>query len=865
MIVTFAPSAEEVAEAAAAAGDSGGAGGGNNGSRGDGGLRAAVLRALTCAAELGERFGAMRMLPNGDVAAVLPAEREALAAADAAAAAAAAAQTWQPFTGPLADVLHHVAAPAVAAVDGARHVTVAAVSGARAVSVAAAGALLPVSHGNPPRSSMHADGKTGSEAGSVGPRDDLPADFNSASSSGIQRAYSASDTSTGDKQRQAQQQQQHARSPPQQRIPRGLPRRSSPGSLGLGARSHAPDLMPPRQADLQQATLDRLRQLTQHELLLRPPELPHRGGASDGSFSRLTSPGASATGSPPSTGRQPLRSATAPTHMSETLRGYAAAAVLSRAGSHGALLPGSAPADSMLDGQPSLRLGEPARLSPPRHRLSMEQVQRSQSMSTPFASRAGKEWTEDPCNDHQQLQHEDLAGSASSPSSRRLGSLFGSLFGRAGSGSRRGRSKSTPGHLNPGVAAMENDALHLASGIHLETDAVPAAWVAASGTSMTSPIRHTSNFRALIGRVSTSVLSPVPTSHLASHPANHSQASAPSTAGSRRRKPSSGQLPLPQMPHAAMGGTEREESEEAAIERTVLSLKVLLAAGTVCIFHVGGAGGSRSASGSASAVDDPGSWAEAGALQWEIFIGDAPHAPAPATATAPTTAGAGADSSKRQPMAQLAAIEGAGVRGQTVLSAEVAALVGGAAELRPLPEGGAALLLCLPERHLLPPRSRPTSPDPLRPGHPSRETASEAAALAALSEGARAAAIQALRCHLLENVRARIEAGHIDYVNEVRQEASAARARVGNEHASSLQHTCRCSRAPSHGRLASGCAPSYSLDSPHYGSHDQGRQLGRCCRRRRRWPQCRGAMGTVLPNICGCPWFSAVQLPQTAF
>mgnify|MGYP001810351419 CR=1 FL=1 len=49
-----------------------------------------------------------------------------------------------------------------------------------------------------------------------------------------------------------------------------------------------------------------------------------------------------------------------------------------------------------------------------------------------------------------------------------------------------------------------------------------------------------------------------------------------------------------------------------------------------------------------------------------------------------------------------------------------------------------------------------------------KQVARERAALRALSEAAQGHALQLLRMHLLENVRVRVEAGHIDYVNEVR-------------------------------------------------------------------------------------------------
>lgn len=49
-----------------------------------------------------------------------------------------------------------------------------------------------------------------------------------------------------------------------------------------------------------------------------------------------------------------------------------------------------------------------------------------------------------------------------------------------------------------------------------------------------------------------------------------------------------------------------------------------------------------------------------------------------------------------------------------------------------------------------------------------RQVARERVALGALPEAAQGHALQLLRMHLLENVRVRVEAGHIDYVNELR-------------------------------------------------------------------------------------------------
>lgn len=96
----------------------------------------------------------------------------------------------------------------------------------------------------------------------------------------------------------------------------------------------------------------------------------------------------------------------------------------------------------------------------------------------------------------------------------------------------------------------------------------------------------------------------------------------------------------------------------------VLSLKVLLSAGEVCAFHVGGGleASHRGGAGRASP-------------RWEYFLGDRPHC-------------GGTDAAgRRPPMAQLAAVEEAAQPGEAMLSWEAAALLGDAADAEPLPGG----------------------------------------------------------------------------------------------------------------------------------------------------------------------------------
>ena len=81
-----------------------------------------------------------------------------------------------------------------------------------------------------------------------------------------------------------------------------------------------------------------------------------------------------------------------------------------------------------------------------------------------------------------------------------------------------------------------------------------------------------------------------------------------------------------------------------ACDRGNLTMQVMVAAGTVCVFHVGGCRHSRPATARSAGA----SGAAAGAVgvpRWEFFIGDRPH-------TGPADA-----QGRRQPMVQIAAAD----------------------------------------------------------------------------------------------------------------------------------------------------------------------------------------------------------------
>lgn len=134
---------------------------------------------------------------------------------------------------------------------------------------------------------------------------------------------------------------------------------------------------------------------------------------------------------------------------------------------------------------------------------------------------------------------------------------------------------------------------------------------------------------------------------------------------------------------------------------------------------------------------------EAGVQRWEFFIGDRPH-----------TAAIDAEG-RRQPMAQIAAADRLVQSEEVLLSAEVVALVGASCKLQPTLDGH-ALLLGMAE----------TDGAPADSASIARPKAGKE--LTVLPVGLQQLAVQVLRMHMLDNLRQRIEAGHKDFLNELR-------------------------------------------------------------------------------------------------
>ena len=166
----------------------------------------------------------------------------------------------------------------------------------------------------------------------------------------------------------------------------------------------------------------------------------------------------------------------------------------------------------------------------------------------------------------------------------------------------------------------------------------------------------------------------------------------------------------------------------------LLSLKVTLAAGAICAYRVGG-------------VMEPTAAGCPEAARWEFFIADADND----------------DNNKIRkagPISQLTATEKFAIPGHVVMSNEASSLIQGYAELVSLPSGTATRLASISPRyyeeqkqHFLP-----------RFG----KIKEELNRLSQMSPQDSVTAYQILRSHVPFNVRVRVEAGHIDSVNEIR-------------------------------------------------------------------------------------------------
>jgi class 3 adenylate cyclase len=165
-------------------------------------------------------------------------------------------------------------------------------------------------------------------------------------------------------------------------------------------------------------------------------------------------------------------------------------------------------------------------------------------------------------------------------------------------------------------------------------------------------------------------------------------------------------------------------------EQHRLSLKILCGAGTMAVYHCGG---TINKAGDNQQHDDK-------LARWEYFLGDSAHAPAQD------------ESGQRQAITQIAAIEEHAMPGDIIISSEMLdaigaenatanTLAGGAARLHDVKsDGDQRSKLCFQEN----------SAQQL-PSH----------------VAARAAAL--FRMHVIDNVRQRIEAGHYDFIDEIRQ------------------------------------------------------------------------------------------------
>jgi class 3 adenylate cyclase len=162
-----------------------------------------------------------------------------------------------------------------------------------------------------------------------------------------------------------------------------------------------------------------------------------------------------------------------------------------------------------------------------------------------------------------------------------------------------------------------------------------------------------------------------------------------------------------------------------------LSLKVMCGSGAMCLYHCGGSVIQHSAE--TNTMDDK-------LARWEFFLGDSAYAPA-------------ADASgNRQTIAQISAIEDHAKPGDVIISKEMLTAIGSQAQAEELSDSAARLFgvqSSAEEVATLQARKPPADV----------QLASHVAA--------RAAAL--FRMHVVDNVRQRIEAGHYDFINEIRQ------------------------------------------------------------------------------------------------
>ncbi|KAL0052814.1 hypothetical protein WJX82_008196 [Trebouxia sp. C0006] len=165
-----------------------------------------------------------------------------------------------------------------------------------------------------------------------------------------------------------------------------------------------------------------------------------------------------------------------------------------------------------------------------------------------------------------------------------------------------------------------------------------------------------------------------------------------------------------------------------SVKRTPLSLKVTVGCGKVCLFYVGGCAEFTTQDG--------------GVPRWEFFIGDRPHHPGPDK------------HGRRPPIAQIGSAEQYAQAGDVILSPEVAAVAAGLCTVDALESNDARLVSMSQQAVRVPGKQL----EPVQYLSDFQE----------LPRYVQLRAVQILRMHVMGNVRQRIEAGHRDFVNEIR-------------------------------------------------------------------------------------------------
>ncbi|GMH42274.1 hypothetical protein BSKO_10193 [Bryopsis sp. KO-2023] len=193
---------------------------------------------------------------------------------------------------------------------------------------------------------------------------------------------------------------------------------------------------------------------------------------------------------------------------------------------------------------------------------------------------------------------------------------------------------------------------------------------------------------------------------------------------SSRRGVASPRSPRSSTPFSPKIGAYRQGAPQKSVwsEEFTLSLKVLVGAGELCLFNVGGE------------LED--TQEDDSTPRWEFFIGDAPHREVDAFG-------------RRPPIQQIAAIERHAEPGDVVVSKEIAHHLISCIDL----EDGAGRIRSIDTRlGALKNSSAPIS-------H---------ASLALLPRGSQAKSVESMRMYVVDCVRQRVEVGHADFISEMR-------------------------------------------------------------------------------------------------